>query len=251
MSGPPDGDPPGVLVLELRCPPVNVLDFATIRELTQRLTAARDPADLRVVLLRSGLPGVFSAGVDVAAHAPEHVDAMLTAFHRLARCLHDLPQVTLAEVDGPCLGGACELVVLCDIVLATPRAIFGQPEIDLGCFPPVATVMLPRLIGKAAAAMILGGEPVTAPEALRLGLVTAVVDDLAEASSRWTSRLASKSGLALAAARRALREGSHGSFDQALARTEQIYRTDVARSTDAAEGVQGFLEKRPPRWRNR
>ena len=168
----------------------------------------------------------------------------------LAACTSFL-KITVAEVDGPCLGGACELAVLCDIVLATPRATFGQPEIDLGCFPPVAAVILPRLIGKAAAAMILGGEPVTAPEALRLGLVTAVVDDLAAASARWTLRLTVKSGVALTAARRALREGSHGSFDEALTRTEQVYRTDVAPSPDSAEGVQAFLDKRPPRWRGR
>jgi cyclohexa-1,5-dienecarbonyl-CoA hydratase len=194
------------------------------------------------------LPGVFSAGVDVAAHAPERVDAMLDTFHRLLRRLDGLPQATVAAIDGPCLGGACELASLCDIVLAAPRATFGQPEIDLGCFPPVGAVTLPRLMGKAASAMVLGGESLSAAEAARLGLVTAVVDDLAGETDRWVTRLSAKSGTALAGARRALRAGACGSLGDALERTERLYRDEIARSPDAAEGVAAFLAKRPPRW---
>jgi cyclohexa-1,5-dienecarbonyl-CoA hydratase len=130
----------------------------------------------------------------------------------------------VAAIDGPCLGGACELASLCDIVLAAPRATFGQPEIDLGCFPPVGAVTLPRLMGKAASAMVLGGEPLSAAEAARLGLVTAVVDDLAGETDRWVTRLSAKSGTALAGARRALRAGACGSLGDALERTERLYR---------------------------
>ena len=236
------------LFLELRRAPVNVLDLETIDRLDQALAAASARRDLRVVVFRSGLPGMFSAGVDVAAHAPERVDAMLDTFHRLVRRLDALPQATVAAVDGPCLGGACELVSLCDIVLASPRATFGQPEIDLGCFPPVAAVTLPRLMGKAASAMVLGGEPLSAAEAARLGLVTSVVDDLAGETDRWVARLSAKSGTALAGARRALRVGAHGPFREALDRTERLYRDEIAKSPDAAEGVAAFLGKRPPRW---
>jgi cyclohexa-1,5-dienecarbonyl-CoA hydratase len=242
---------PGILCLGLRCPPVNVLRLETIASLEELLARAALRTDLRVVVLRSDLPGVFSAGVDVAAHAPDRALDMLDAFHGLVRGLVRLPQATIAAVDGPCLGGACELVALCDVVLASPRATFGQPEIDLGCFPPVAAVALPRLVGKAAAAMILGGEPLEAAEARRLGLVTEVAEDLRVETEGWTSRLAAKSGVALRAARRALREGGHGSFEEALARSERVYREEVATSADAGEGVSAFLEKRPPRWRHR
>jgi cyclohexa-1,5-dienecarbonyl-CoA hydratase len=241
----------GSLLLELTSPPVNVLDFGTIARLDAVLEAAASRSDLRVVGLRSGLAGVFSAGVDVAAHAPDRVGAMLAAFHSLARRLYHLPQATVAAVDGPCLGGACELVALCDIVVASPRARFGQPEIDLGCFPPVAAVVLPRLLGKAGAAMILGGAPVPAEEARQLGLVTAVVDDVHTEADAWAARLASKSGVALRAARCAMREAAGLAFDEALGRAEAIYRDEVAGSEDAAEGVRAFTEKRPPRWRHR
>ena len=242
---------PGALVLELRRPPVNVLDLGVIAALDDHLSELGARRDRRVVVLRSALPGVFSAGVDVAAHAPGSVDGMLTSFHALVRRLHALVQATVAVVDGPGLGGACELISLCDVVVASPRARFGLPEIGLACFPPVAAVVLPRLLGKAAAALVLGGEPVSADEALRLGLVTAVADDPEAETDRWVERLTSRSGVALAAARRALREGSHGPFEEALQHTERIYLEDVARSHDAVEGVAAFLEKRPPRFEHR
>jgi cyclohexa-1,5-dienecarbonyl-CoA hydratase len=242
---------PGALVLELRRPPVNVLDFELIAAIDDDLAALHTRRDLRVVVLRSALAGVFSAGVDVAAHAPGKVDAMFRSFHGLVRRLHALNPSTVAVVDGPCLGGAFELVSLCDVVVASSRASFGLPEIGLACFPPVAAVVLPRLLGKAAAALVLGGEPVSAEEALRLGLVTAVVEDPEAETDRWVERLTSRSGNALGAARRALRDGAHGSFEEALQRTEAIYLQQVAHSHDAAEGVAAFLEKRPPRFEHR
>ena len=241
----------GAVVLALDRPPVNVLDLTTIVRLEAVLAEVAARPEVRVLGLRSAFEGVFSAGVDVAAHAPERVGEMLTAFHALARRLYHLPQATVVAVDGACLGGACELAILCDVVVASPRARFGQPEIDLGCFPPVAAVALPRLVGKAAAALILGGEPVSAAEAHRLGLVTVVAEDAEAEALRWRERLATKSGVALRAARRALREGALGSFDEALNRTERIYREEVATSADAAEGVLAFGEKRPARFRHR
>src|SRR5262245_64642410 len=111
---------------------------------------------------------------------------MLGSFHALFRLLDDSPLATVAAVDGHCLGGGCELAAFCDIVLATPGSSFGQPEIDVGCFPPVAAAWLPRLVGRAAGAMVLGGARVTAAEAARIGLITAGADDLAAGTARWT-----------------------------------------------------------------
>jgi cyclohexa-1,5-dienecarbonyl-CoA hydratase len=242
---------PGALVIELRRAPKNVLDLAAIAALDRRLAEIEAGGEARVLILRSAIDGVFSAGVDVAAHAPQGAEAMLDSFHALVRRWHASRCVTLAVVEGPCLGGACELVALCDLAVASPRATFGQPEIALGCFPPVATVVLPRLIGKAAAALVLGGEAIPAEEARRLGLLTVVCEDPRAEADRWAALLLSRSGRALAAARRALREGSHGPFEEALRRTEQIYREEVIPSHDAGEGVAAFLEKRPPRFQHR
>jgi len=241
----------GALWVTLRRPPLNVLDIPTLRDLRRALKDLPTRHDLKVLVLRSGLPGTFSAGMEVRDHRRERVRQMLGAFHRLIVFLDQIPQATLAAVDGRCLGGGCELALFCDIVLATPRSSFALPEIDLGCFPPVAATWLPRVAGRAAHEMVLLGEPVSSEEALRRGLVNRVVDDLDLATAEWVDRLAAKSGSVLALARRAVRQGARGSFAKALARTERMYVEELTRTRDSEEGIKAFLEKRRPRWTDR
>jgi cyclohexa-1,5-dienecarbonyl-CoA hydratase len=202
-------------------------------------------------VFRSGIPGTFSAGVDVRDHSKDRVSDMLEAFHAVFRLLDDMPQATVASVDGRCLGGGCELAAFCDILLATPASVFAQPEIDVGCFPPVATALLPRIVGRAAAEMVLTGRAMDAREAERVGLVSRVVDDLSGETEACVARLTSKSGAVLALARKAVRQGGRGAFDKALDRNERIYRKELLATADVEEGVQAFLEKRPPRWADR
>jgi len=241
----------GALWLTLQRPPVNVLDIPTLREVRRALKDLPRRNDLKVLVLRSGLPGTFSAGTDVADHRRERVRQMLGAFHRLVLFLDQIPQATIAAVDGRCLGGGCELALLCDVVLATPRSTFALPEIDLGCFPPVGAVALPRLAGRVAYEMVLLGEPLSAEEARQRGLVNRVEEDLEAACADWVARLAAKSGSVLALARRAVRHGARGSFTKALARTERLYIEELTRTRDSDEGVKAFLEKRRPRWTDR
>jgi cyclohexa-1,5-dienecarbonyl-CoA hydratase len=243
-------DADGARWITLERPPVNVLDVETIERLAAAL-ALEDRRDLKSIVFRSAIPRTFSAGVDVRDHTRERVGAMLEAFHGLFRRLDALPQATIAAVDGTCLGGGCELAVFCDIVLATPRSVFGQPEIDVGCFPPVAAVVLPRVAGRAAAELILTGAPIGAADAARAGLVSRVVDDLEAETRRVVRLLAGKSAAVLALARRALRHGADGPFEDALTRVERLYRDALVPTEDAEEGVQAFLEKRPPRWKDR
>ncbi len=235
--------------LTLVRPPLNVLDTPTIRLLDEALASAPDTA--KVVVFDSAIDGAFSAGSDVGDHRRDEAPGMLEAFHALIRRLWRSKQASICAVDGRCLGGGCELALSCDIVLATARSTFGQPEIDVGCFPPVASVLLPRRSPRAAMAMVLGGEPVTAAEAARAGLITALVDDLDAAVAGWVERLAAKSGAVLALARQALREGATGPREEALERVERLYRSELLATEDAEEGVRAFLEKRKPRWRDR
>jgi cyclohexa-1,5-dienecarbonyl-CoA hydratase len=241
----------GAIRLTLGRPPLNVLDVATLEELCALLAPLAQRRDVKAVVLRSSLPGTFSAGADVADHTRERAPAMLAAMHGLVRLMDTLPQVALALVDGRCLGGGCELALSCDLVIASPRASFGQPEIDLACFPPVAAALLPRLAGRHAAELILLGEPVPADRAFRMGLVSRVTDDVDAEGERILDSLARKSGAALALARRALRGGAAGSLAEALDRNERLYLDEVLPTEDAAEGVRAFLEKRPPRWSDR
>lgn len=244
-------DEGGARWITLDRPPLNVLDLATVEALDAALAPLAGRADLKAIVFRSALARTFSAGVDVRDHARERVGAMLESVHRVFRRLDALPQATVAAVDGTCLGGGCELAVACDIVLATPKAVFGQPEIDVGCFPPVASVLLPRRAGRAAAEMILTGAPLAAADALRAGLVSRVVDDLEAETRRVVKLLSGKSAAVLALARRALRAGAVGPFPDALKAVEDLYRDELARTEDMEEGVRAFTEKRPPRWKDR
>ena len=238
------------LYVTLARPPLNVLDLAMIGSLHEALAALPGRRDVKAVVLRSAVDGTFSAGVDVSAHAPERAPEMLEAVHALFRLLDTLPQATLAAVDGLCLGGGCELAVACDVVVATARSRLGQPEIDVGCFPPVACVLLPRLVGRMAYELILEGAPISAVEAARIGLVNRVVDDVEREARLWAERMGGKSAAVLALARRAARRGGHGPFAEALAEVEAIYRRDLLSTQDAAEGVRAFTEKRRPRWKD-
>jgi cyclohexa-1,5-dienecarbonyl-CoA hydratase len=241
----------GAFVITLEKPPRNVLDLPRIRALHAVLAPLPQRRDLKVVVFRSAIPGTFSAGIDVRDHTKERAPEMLEAFHTVFRLLDQVPQVTLAAVDGLCLGGGCELALFSDIVLATKASTFGQPEVDLGCFPPVAAVLLPRLAGRAISELVFTGASIDAAEAARRGLVTRVVEDLEAETGACVARITSKSAVALAAARKALRLGADDPFAEALARSEQIYRDELLPTADAAEGVRAFLEKRPPRWQDR
>lgn len=238
-------------VVTLDRPPVNVLDLATLGWLHNALAPLRDRRDVKAIVFRSAIPGTFSAGVDVRDHSRERVGEMLDAVHGLFRLVDTLPQPAIAVVDGRCLGGAAELIALCDFVFASPRATFGFPEIDVGCFPPLAAALLPRLVGRAAAELVLTGAPVSAAEAARIGLITRVMDDPDGAATALVERLAGKSREVLALARKALREAGRRGLDEGLARSEAIYRDELAATEDVAEGVEAFLEKRRPRWRDR
>jgi cyclohexa-1,5-dienecarbonyl-CoA hydratase len=241
----------GVLILSLQKPRLNILDIPLLEELSGAILALEERRDVRVLVLRSGIPGIFSAGVEVRDHVRERIPAMLSAVRAVVDAISSARQASIAEVDGACLGGALEVAASCDFLLASSRATFGLPEIGLGCFPFIASVLLPRTAGRAAAEMVLTGSPLSASRASAIGLVTRVSDPVSDDVRALAESLASKSGAALALARRALRYGAVGSRDEALDRVEALYAQDLARTEDAEEGIAAFLGKRPPRWRHR
>jgi cyclohexa-1,5-dienecarbonyl-CoA hydratase len=215
-------------------PPLNILDLAHLLELEAAVHSAHD-ADV-VVLEAAPHSRAFSAGNDVADHTPERAPRMLGRFHGAVRELRELEGVTVADVRGPALGGGCELVAACDLAYASEDATFGQPEIDVGCFPPVAAALLPARIGETRAAhLVLTGQPIDAATAAAWGLITAVGEPPIEA-------LLAKSPAVLRIAKKALRADG-------LEAAELIYVDELLAHPDCAEGVQAFLEKRAPRWR--
>ena len=148
-----------------------------------------------------------------------------------------------------------ELALTCDMVVATRRSSFGQPEIHLGCFPPVAAVLLPRRIGTARAADLLTtGRRIRAEEAERLGLSSRLADDgrLDDTLRELSEAILAQSRAALRFTKKAFRRGQPEPelFDTALAEVEEIYLRELTTTADMAEGIEAFLEKRPPRWRH-
>jgi cyclohexa-1,5-dienecarbonyl-CoA hydratase len=218
-------------------PPLNILDLDHLEQLAQRIEEAKDAAV--IVLQASENCRCFSAGNAVEDHVPERAPAMLERFHRAIRALLDTDAITVADVRGDALGGGCEIAIACDLVYAAPGARFGQPEINVGCFPPVAAALLPRRIGwTRAVELIATGRLVSAQEAASWGLVTAV-----KRADENVQALLNKSAPVLRATKRALRAGT---LDEA----ERIYKDEVLPLDDCAEGIRAFIEKRAPDWRH-
>jgi cyclohexa-1,5-dienecarbonyl-CoA hydratase len=242
-----------IATVTLDRPPVNVLDIATCRALAGAVHGLAGLDDVGVLIV-AGRGKAFSAGVDVGEHLPETAEAMLRAFHAFCRGLLDFPRPTIARVHGAALGGGCEIALACDLAIAATSATLGLPEIGLGVFPPLAAVLLPRITGRRAAAeALLLGETFPAAEAARLGLCGEVVPDagLDARVAAKAARAATLSATSLRRARKALRRGAVGPLDDALTAVEEIYLNDLMRTADATEGLQAWLEKRPPQWRHR
>lgn len=243
----------GVGRIILNRPPVNVLNIAMMEEIQAALRQAQAaPATRAIVFSAAGR--MFSAGVDITEHTHELMERMLTAFHGIFRLMADGEIPTVAVVQGHALGGGCELACFCDLIVAAQGVKFGQPEIAVGVFPPVAAALFPHLIGgRKAAELILTGEAIAAEEAHRIGLINAVVptDQLAAEAERMISRLTDKSAAVLRIAKRALRAGMAAGFDEALPTIEAIYTKSLMSLEDPEEGLKAFMEKRKPVWKHR
>lgn len=233
-------------------PPLNVLDIATMRTLDRALASVLDGgARCDFIVFESPGSKAFSAGAEVADHTPDRVGEMIEAFHAIFRRLWRSDAVTIAAVHGHCLGGGMELASFCDFVVATESARFGQPEIKLGCFPPVAMLVLPQLVRtRAALDLILTGRTISAAEALRLGLVSRVVPDaeLRAAVDALLAELQAQSPAVMRLTRRVLLQQAGFDFEKRLAEIEDIYLGQLMQTADAQEGIRAFLEKRAPIW---
>jgi len=244
---------PPVARIILRNPPLNVIDIPMMRELQQGLAEIESRSDISIVVFE-GDSRAFSAGVDAKAHVPEQVHEMLTSFHGVIRAVVDSRKVTIAAVQGACLGGGAELASVCDMVYTARNATWGFPEIKLGCYPPVAAVALPALVGqKRATELILTGRQISGDEAVAIGLAnrSAHTDELAAVVDETLSQLQAMSPAALALAKKSIYAWDAIHFDKGLARAERIYLEELIATEDTREGIAAFLEKRSPKWSGR
>ena len=243
-----------VAKITINRPPLNIIDIKTLKELDKALNEVKRDEHVSLMILTAAGERAFSVGFDVKDHTPEKVDELIKLFHDVTLSLIDLDKPTIAVVDGLALGGGCELIATCDMVVASERSEFGQPEIDVGVYPPVAVVLFPRLVGRMKALeLILTGERIGAKEAERIGLVNRVVpaDRLEEEVNKLVGKLKEKSPIVLRLTRRALYRELDMELKKALENVNDSYLGLLMHTEDAVEGLKAFLEKRKPKWKGK
>ncbi len=229
----------------------NVIGMRVIADLGELLEQARTTKSLRALVLdHEGDHFCFGASVD--EHVPGKAEEMLPQFHDLAKDLLQLSIPVVCAVRGMCLGGGLEVACLADRIFVSPNAKLGQPEMMLGVFAPIGSALLPRRIGSMPAAdLLLSGRIVKAEEAREMGLVSEIVDDPSEAALAWVrEHLLPKSASSLRFAAMAARRAWADDFLVDLEHLEAVYMEDLMATHDAVEGINAFLEKRDPEWKD-
>jgi len=241
--------------LTMNRPPYNVLTADMMLEMARAIDGLRDERSVRVIVLQAA-PGctAFSAGVAVEDSRPERAFQTLEAMQAVFNGFLETSKPVITVINGPAIGGGCELAALGDIIVATPKARFAQPEVRLGVFPPLAAVILPHVIGyKRSLEMIFTGETLTAEDALRLGLVSRVVPEekLVDEVKTILAKIVDQSAPVLAMAKRVLYDTIGMPLDGALKKSVNIYLNQLMELEDAQEGLPAAIEKRKPVWKNR
>ena len=234
---------------------MNALDRPTLEELRDRLAELAEDAEARVVVLTGSGEKAFVAGADIKYMSGLEVEEAKewgALGHEAGGLLETMPKPTIAAINGFALGGGCELALACDLRYASSGARLGQPEINLGIIPGWGgTQRLARACGLGVAKdLILTGRLVAAEEALALGLVNGVHDPVLEKAIKVASLLASKSPIALVAAKRALNDALQGDHARNLEREAEEFG-GLFGTEDAREGLTAFAEKREPVFRGR
>jgi len=242
----------GVAFLTLNRAPLNVLNIEMMEEINTYLEGLKKEKSLKLLVIQA-MGKAFSAGVDVGEHLGDLVYKMIEVFHKIFRLMDQLKVPSVAVVNGSALGGGCELALYCDMVIATERSKFGQPEIQVGVFPPIAALIFPRMIGrKKALELILSGDVISAQEALNLGLVNKIVPEasLAQEVNSFIEKFTKLSGIILKLTKEAALAGLNDDMDKGLKAIEKIYLDKAMKTHDAIEGLKAFLEKRKPTWKD-
>ena len=239
-----------LLRLRLARPKANLVDA----EMCAALIAALDgtkPGLQGVILDHEGLH--FSFGASVEEHLPDQCAGMLRGFHALIIKMLEFPAPILTAARGQCLGGGLEVAMAGSLIIATPDARLGQPEIKLAVFAPAASCMMAARIGQARAEdLLLSGRSIGGDEAQAMGLVNTVADDPeAAALAYFDEHLAGLSASSLGYALRAARMDFAARVRENLAQVEEFYMNNLMATDDAPEGIAAFIEKRPAMWKHR
>jgi len=243
----------GAARIRLNLPPLNIIDIPMLSEIQGAITRVQSEQDVKVLIF-DHQGKAFSAGVSIRDHTPDKVSEMIEKFHGVFRLIQSLALPTVALVDGMALGGGCELATFCDMVVASERATFGQPEIKVGVFPPVAAVIFPQLVGRnRALELLLTGDTIDAADAKAAGLINKVfpAEEFRQKADEFIGKLTSLSAPVLKLTKRAVDRALDADVIEGLAAAEKLYLGELMQTEDAREGLNAYLEKRKPIWKNR
>jgi cyclohexa-1,5-dienecarbonyl-CoA hydratase len=229
----------------------NIVDKDMMNELIRAIDTAAASIDTKAIVF-CGSGDHFSFGASVPEHQKDQAAGMLSTFHSMFRHLIDASIPTIALVRGQCLGGGMELAAFCNWIFASENAHFGQPEIGLSVFAPVASLLLPHIVGQAAADdLLLCGHFIPATRARDMGLVHSVSTDPAKEVDIYIEQhILPKSGKALKMAVKAARYQFYQAFLRDISVLESMYVNELMATHDANEGIAAFMEKRKPVWKN-
>ncbi|MCD4744007.1 MAG: enoyl-CoA hydratase/isomerase family protein [Desulfobacteraceae bacterium] len=234
-------------------PKHNVLDIEMMKEFNLELEKIAGDDDLKCVVI-TGEGRSFCAGVEVSDHTPEKVDEMVFVFNRIFELINLIDIPVIAAVNGACLGGGLEVAIAADIVIASEKAILGQPEVKLGFFPPYAAIRLPELVGTAKAIEICTtGKSYSAADAEAMGFVSkaVAVDKFEETVESYIKEISHASPLILKLNKRAVKRHIGTSFHQAVQLSSDYFLNTMMKTEDTLEGIKSFEEKRRPDWKNK
>ena len=230
-----------------------MLNIEMMNELNRELEIMIDDDTLKCVVITGEGPS-WCAGVEVGDHKPEMAPEMIATFNRIFELIDQLDIPTIAAVHGACLGGGMELAIACDIVIASEKAVFGQPEIKLGFFPPYAAIRLPELVGPAKAIEVCTtGKRYSAEDSLKMGFVSQIAgsDDFEAAVEKLIKEIKTSSPLIIRLNKRAVRKHLKMDFAEALPSVGDYFLNRLMKTEDVLEGIKSFEEKRKPEWKNK
>ena len=239
--------------ITLNHPPYNVLTVPLMVEMAEAIESLNGRGDIKAILLDSAQK-TFSAGIGLEDSKADRVFQTLDAFNRIFTAMREISKPVIVVVNGPAIGAGSELVAFGDMVIATPKAKFAQPEVKLGVFPPFAAVMLPQLIGpKKTYELILTGEAMSAEEAHSHGFVNKVVPEteLEKAVNDVITRIGEFSAPVLEMTKKVIGSSIGVPLQEAMRKSHDIYLNELMELDDVQEGLRAVVEKRKPVWKNK
>lgn len=239
--------------LTLNRPEHNLLNERMLGEVAAGINSVSEQRGIKLIVLDSAAKA-FCGGIELGEYTQRRVFQLLDAFHGAFSAMLDTSKPVLVVVNGPAFGGGAELAALGDLVVASPRARFAQPEIKLGVFPPLAAAILPYILGpKVALELVLTGEAMTAERAREVGMVNWVVpeNELQKKVDDLIAKVTAQSGPVLTMAKKAILGSLGLPLRDGVRNSMKVFLNELADLEDSQEGLRALVEKRAPKWKNR